>query len=86
MIASNSSSRQGVPRLPESSINFEYQATRCGSKWQHPCVQRTADWLANAHRTLDTAVFDAYNWPPTLTNPETLANLLALNHARATKE
>jgi hypothetical protein len=41
------------------------------------------DWLANAHRALDTAVFAAYGWPPTLTDQEILANLLALNHERA---
>jgi len=41
-------------------------------------------WLADAHRTLDEAVFAAYGWPPNLTTPEILARLLALNHERAT--
>jgi type II restriction/modification system DNA methylase subunit YeeA len=41
------------------------------------------EWLANAHRTLDEAVFAAYGWPSTLTDQETLARLLALNHQRA---
>ena len=41
------------------------------------------EWLANAHRTLDQAVFAAYGWPPTLTDQEILARLLALNHERA---
>ncbi len=27
-------------------------------------------WLANAHRKLDEAVFAAYGWPSTLTDPE----------------
>jgi type II restriction/modification system DNA methylase subunit YeeA len=40
-------------------------------------------WLADAHRTLDEAVFAAYGWPSTLTTPEILARLLALNHQRA---
>jgi hypothetical protein len=40
-------------------------------------------WLANAHRKLDEAVFAAYGWPPTLPDPEILARLLALNLARA---
>jgi type II restriction/modification system DNA methylase subunit YeeA len=40
-------------------------------------------WLADAHRTLDAAVFAAYGWPATLTTQEILANLLALNHQRA---
>jgi hypothetical protein len=44
------------------------------------------DWLANAHRALDTAVFAAYGWPPTLTDQEILANLLALNHQRAASQ
>ena len=41
------------------------------------------EWLANAHRTLDEAVFAAYGWPPSLTKDEILARLLALNHQRA---
>ena len=41
------------------------------------------EWLANAHRTLDEAVFAAYGWPATLTRDEILARLLALNHQRA---
>jgi type II restriction/modification system DNA methylase subunit YeeA len=45
-------------------------------------------WLANAHRTLDEAVFAAYGWPleldgKALTDQEILARLLALNHQRA---
>ena len=40
-------------------------------------------WLADAHRALDEAVFAAYGWPATLTTPEILARLLALNHERA---
>ncbi|MGB8481040.1 MAG: DNA methyltransferase [Acidobacteriaceae bacterium] len=41
------------------------------------------DWLANAHRTLDEAVFAAYGWPSDLPKQEILARLLALNHERA---
>lgn len=41
------------------------------------------EWLANAHRTLDNAVFAAYGWPIDLTDQEILARLLALNHERA---
>jgi len=40
-------------------------------------------WLADLHRTLDEAVFAAYDWPPSLTDAEILERLLALNHARA---
>jgi type II restriction/modification system DNA methylase subunit YeeA len=40
-------------------------------------------WLANAHRTLDEAVFAAYGWPADLGKQEILARLLALNHERA---
>ena len=42
-------------------------------------------WLAQAHQKLDEAVFAAYGWPSTLTNPEILERLLALNHQRAGK-
>jgi hypothetical protein len=41
------------------------------------------DWLSNAHRTLDEAVFAAYGWPADLSRDEILTRLLALNHARA---
>ena len=41
------------------------------------------EWLANAHRTLDEAVFAAYGWPTDLPKEEILARLLALNHERA---
>ncbi len=41
------------------------------------------EWLANAHRALDEAVFAAYGWPSTLSDQEILARLLALNHERA---
>jgi type II restriction/modification system DNA methylase subunit YeeA len=41
------------------------------------------EWLANAHRTLDEAVFAAYGWPADLSDQEILARLLALNHERA---
>ncbi len=41
------------------------------------------EWLANAHRTLDEAVFAAYGWPSSLTRDEILTRLLALNHQRA---
>jgi type II restriction/modification system DNA methylase subunit YeeA len=40
-------------------------------------------WLADAHRKLDEAVFAAYGWPHTLTDPELLERLLSLNHQRA---
>jgi type II restriction/modification system DNA methylase subunit YeeA len=40
-------------------------------------------WLNNLHRALDEAVAAAYGWPADLPNPEILARLLALNHARA---
>jgi type II restriction/modification system DNA methylase subunit YeeA len=42
-------------------------------------------WLADAHRTLDEAVFAAYGWPSTITDAEILERLLALNHLRAEK-
>ena len=44
--------------------------------------QRPA-WLDTAHRRLDEAVFNAYGWPPGLSDDEVLARLLALNQERA---
>ena len=40
-------------------------------------------WLQQAHQKLDKAVFQAYNWPHTLSEPEILERLLALNLERA---
>ncbi len=40
-------------------------------------------WLQDAHRTLDEAVFAAYGWPPDLTDQQLLEKLLNLNHERA---
>ncbi|MHB1795048.1 MAG: class I SAM-dependent DNA methyltransferase [Acidobacteriaceae bacterium] len=44
------------------------------------------EWLANAHRVLDEAVFAAYGWPSGLSKQEILARLLALNHERAASQ
>ena len=41
------------------------------------------EWLSNAHRALDEAVFAAYGWPSNLTRDEILGELLKLNHERA---
>ncbi len=40
-------------------------------------------WLDDAHRTLDHAVFAAYGWPNDLSEQQLLEKLLALNHERA---
>ena len=39
-------------------------------------------WLDLAHKSLDVAVFAAYEWPADLSNGEIIARLLALNLAR----
>jgi hypothetical protein len=44
------------------------------------------EWLENAHRKLDEAVFAAYDWPATLNDSEILESLLALNHERAASQ
>lgn len=43
------------------------------------------DWLDQAHKKLDAAVFDAYGWPHDLSDEEILARLLAVNLERANK-
>ena len=42
--------------------------------------------LKQIHDDLDGAVFDAYGWPPTLTDDEVLERLVELNHERAEEE
>ncbi|MEX0612169.1 MAG: hypothetical protein WD738_03815 [Pirellulales bacterium] len=43
-------------------------------------------WLALAHQKLDTAVFAAYTWDPTMPDDDLLTALLALNRQRAAGE
>ena len=40
-------------------------------------------WLANAHETLEKAVFASHGWDPKLEDGDVLAKLLALNLERA---
>ncbi|MCE9631001.1 MAG: hypothetical protein K8S94_09870 [Planctomycetia bacterium] len=42
--------------------------------------------LKKIHDDLDAAVFDAYNWPTSLSDDEILERLVALNHERAAEE
>jgi type II restriction/modification system DNA methylase subunit YeeA len=42
-------------------------------------------WLDALHRALDAAVAAAYGWPADIDTDAALANLLALNHERASK-
>jgi type II restriction/modification system DNA methylase subunit YeeA len=42
-------------------------------------------WLDHAHRVLDTAVAEAYGWPPDMPDDEILSKLLALNLERVKK-
>ena len=42
--------------------------------------------LKQIHDDLDTAVLDAYGWPPTITDEQILENLVALNAERAEEE
>lgn len=44
---------------------------------------RNPEWLVNAHRALDEAVFAAYGWPSDLSKEEILKRLLDLNRQRA---
>lgn len=62
------------PRLPEAELK---QRTLTNLYNKRP------DWLDQAHKRLDAAVFDAYGWPHDLSDDEILARLLALNLERA---
>jgi len=41
------------------------------------------EWLQQAHRRLDEAVFAAYGWDPAMSGDDLLAALLKLNLERA---
>jgi hypothetical protein len=81
-------------RLRDAWLNPEKPAAVEPKQWEADLKKRTLTnlynerptWLANAHRTLDEAVFAAYGWPSNLTTQEILARLLALNHERATSQ
>ena len=66
------------PDTPEADLKKRTLTNLYNLRAEGKCT-----WLADAHRTLDEAVFAAYGWPATLTTPEILARLLALNHERA---
>ena len=63
----------------DSWLNPPVRARRTEKAHTDEPIQRSPYWLADAHRTLDEAVFAAYGWPPTLTDAELLERLLALN-------
>jgi type II restriction/modification system DNA methylase subunit YeeA len=62
------------PGLPEAELK---QRTLTNLYNKRP------DWLGQAHKRLDAAVFDAYGWPHDLSDDEILARLLALNLERS---
>jgi hypothetical protein len=64
--------------LPEAELK-----DRTLTKLYNARAEGKMEWLANAHRALDAAVFAAYGWPPDLSDQEILSRLLALNHERA---
>lgn len=50
---------------------------------RHSISRAQIEELHDIHTGLDTAVLNAYGWPPTLTDEQILERLLALNLARA---
>ncbi len=51
-----------------------------------PSMPSRPTWLDLAHKQLDQAVLDAYDWPHDITDEEILEQLLALNLARSGKQ
>ena len=64
----------GQPGLPEAELRKLTLTT---------LYNKRPEWLADAHRALDRAVFAAHGWRGELSKQEMLARLLALNHERA---
>lgn len=60
-----------------------FVASEFGEETRHALTRIEAQELDDIHVGLDTAVFRAYNWPPTLPDELLLDRLLALNAERA---
>lgn len=73
-------------QLREVESGLRYTPSSTFDTFTKLCNARP-EWLANAHRTLDAAVFAADGWSDALaseiSDQEILARLLALNHQRA---
>ena len=71
----------GTVRYPRLVPKDEAAAAELKKRTLTALYNARPEWLANAHRQLDAAVFAAYGWPATLTDEEILARLLELNLA-----
>ncbi len=70
-------------RYPRTVPKDEECATHLKKRTLTNLYNERPTWLTLAHQTLDTAVFAAYNWDPTIPDDALLVALLALNAERA---
>jgi hypothetical protein len=73
----------GTVRFPRTVAKDAASAAKLKKRTLTNLYNEMPTWLKNAHAALDVAVFEAYGWPPDLTQEEVLARLLDLNQARA---
>jgi hypothetical protein len=75
-----------VPELPLRLVPVDDEAEKeLKKRTLTNLYNKRPEWLANAHATLDIAVFAAYGWPEppdALSDAEILARLLKLNLER----
>ena len=72
-----------VPRPKPQAPSPKPQGPHLKDRTLTNLYNKRPDWLAEAHKRLDAAVFDGYGWPHGLSDDEILARLLALNLERA---
>ena len=72
----------GTVRFPRSVPRDADSAAKLAKRTMTNLYNARPEWLAEAHRRLDEAVFAAYGWLPTLTDDQILTYLLQLNLAR----
>ena len=75
--------RVGLVRYPRLVPRDETCAEHLKKRTLTNLYNQRPTWLDLAHRRLDDAVLDAYNWPHDLPDDQILERLLALNLERA---
>ncbi|MFZ4694576.1 MAG: type IIL restriction-modification enzyme MmeI [Verrucomicrobiia bacterium] len=75
----NQKSAIGVARYPRLVPKDPESTAKLAKRTLTNLYNERPQWLADAHRKLDTAVFAAYGWPADLSDAALLEKLLALN-------
>ncbi|HEU5015579.1 MAG TPA: DNA methyltransferase, partial [Roseiflexaceae bacterium] len=78
--------QSGVRETPEAPSSIILRPSSTRDRTLTNLYNQRPDWLTDAHRRLDRAVFAAYGWPDDLSDEAILERLLALNLERAARQ